>query len=108
MRVMTLNAAMQSLVSLDTSMIAFISIWHGETKLLDKYDLKYFKASELNTGKGQFAKFRDKPNGDLDAPFLREKRSFLTRFKLLRLMSSLPLTCSLASGQCLCCLTTIG
>jgi len=46
-------------------------------KILDKYDLEYFKASELNTGKGQFAKFRDNPNGDLNAPFSPREKNFI-------------------------------
>ena len=40
-------------------MIACISISLGETGFSDKYELEYFKASELSSGKGQFAKFRD-------------------------------------------------
>lgn len=31
-------------------------------ELLRKYDIEYFKASELNAGDGQFRKFRDEPN----------------------------------------------
>ena len=30
-------------------------------KILKKWDIEYFKASELNAGRGQFAKFRDDP-----------------------------------------------
>ncbi len=32
--------------------------------VLKKYDIKYFKASELNAGEGQFKKFRDDPDSD--------------------------------------------
>jgi len=46
-------------------------------RILKKYELDYFKASELNSGKGQFAKFRDDPK-NLDALFSqREKDLFL-------------------------------
>lgn len=44
--------------------------------MLDKYGLEYFKASELEWGFGQFAKFRDNPD-DLHARFSeREKKLF--------------------------------
>ena len=50
--------------------------WAWQEKLLDKYQIKYFKASELNAGTGEFAKFRDDPNnlGALFSP--REKALF--------------------------------
>jgi hypothetical protein len=31
-------------------------------RILEKYELEYFKASELEWGTGEFAKFRDDPN----------------------------------------------
>ena len=47
--------------------------------LLEKYELDYFKASELNAGTGQFQKFRDKPDRREWRPFSdREKQLFQT------------------------------
>jgi hypothetical protein len=44
---------------------------------LDKYELEYFKASELNAGTGQFQKFRDDPSIYSFRPFSpREKDKF--------------------------------
>ncbi len=44
-------------------------------RILEKYELEYFKASELNAGTRQFAKFRDNPS-NLDCLFSRrEKRA---------------------------------
>ena len=51
-------------------------------KILDKYGLEYFKASELNAGKGQFAKFRDNPTGELDAPFSAGEKKRLDEIKI--------------------------
>ena len=51
-------------------------------KLLGKYDLAYFKASEVNCGKGQFAKFRDNPNGDLDAKFSAREKALFDEIKI--------------------------
>ncbi len=43
--------------------------------LLERYSLKYFKASELSAGMGEFKKFRDEPSLKEWAPFSeREKR----------------------------------
>src|SRR5438552_4744058 len=50
-------------------------------KILDKYGLKYFKASELNAGKGEFAKFRDDP-GDLDKMFSKREKEVLGQIKI--------------------------
>jgi len=36
--------------------------WAWDKYILKKYELEYFKASELNAGAGQFAKFRDDPS----------------------------------------------
>jgi hypothetical protein len=50
--------------------------WAWKERVLDEYQLEYFKASELEWGVGQFAKFRDNPN-DLHARFSdREKNLF--------------------------------
>lgn len=50
--------------------------WQWRERVLDKYGLEYFKASELEWGFGQYAKFRDNPN-DLHARFSeREKELF--------------------------------
>jgi hypothetical protein len=52
-------------------------------RLLNKYQIDYFKASELEWGIGQFAKFRDNPE-HLDAKFSdREK----TLFKAIKIES---------------------
>ncbi len=51
-------------------------------KILDKYGLAYFKASELNCGKGQFAKFRDNPTGDLDAKFSKREKALFDQIKV--------------------------
>lgn len=53
--------------------------WKG--RILDKYDLEYFKASELNAGAGQFAKFRDNPN-DLNAPFTPREKNLFNEIKI--------------------------
>ena len=50
--------------------------WTWRRDVLDKYDLKYFKASELEYGLGEFRKLRDNPNSP-NAPFsAREKTLF--------------------------------
>ena len=47
--------------------------WAWREHILEKYDIKYFKASELEYGFGEFAKFRDDPK-NLNAKFSsREK-----------------------------------
>ncbi|MGO8792847.1 MAG: DUF3800 domain-containing protein [Terriglobia bacterium] len=56
--------------------------WEWEERLLKKYELKYFKASELECGKGQFAKFRD--NADpkkLDAKFSEREKELFRQIK---------------------------
>jgi hypothetical protein len=53
--------------------------WAWKDRLPDPYNLKCFKASELEAGYGEFRKFRDDPN-NLDARFLpREKASTFRR-----------------------------
>ncbi len=44
--------------------------------LLNKYEIHYFKASELNAGEGEFKKFRDNPNVKEWLPFSERKRNF--------------------------------
>jgi len=51
--------------------------WAWRDRILNKYDLEYFKASELEAGAGQFRKFRDNPEGDPRELFsAREKNLF--------------------------------
>src|SRR5215468_1215558 len=50
-------------------------------KVLQKYGIDYFKASELNAGTGQFAKFRDDPN-KLDAAFSPREKKLLDEIKI--------------------------
>lgn len=49
-------------------------------RILDKYGLEYFKASELNAGTEQFAKFRDDPN-NVKALFSPREKDFFNRIK---------------------------
>lgn len=51
-------------------------------RILNKYGIDYFKASELNSGKGQFARFRDNPNSDLDAPFSQREKEIFNDIKI--------------------------
>lgn len=52
-------------------------------RILKKYELKYFKASELETGTGQFAKFRDDPSPEkLDALFSEREKAFFKGVKV--------------------------
>jgi len=55
--------------------------WEWEKRILEPYKLKYFKASELNSGKGQFAQHRDNPKGNLDAKFSRREKELFDRIK---------------------------
>jgi hypothetical protein len=50
--------------------------WAWKEKILDKYDLEYFKASELAHGTGQFRKFRDDPSNIRASLSEREKALF--------------------------------
>jgi hypothetical protein len=46
--------------------------------VLLRYNLEYFKASELNAGEGQFRQFRDEPDNRSWQPFSdREKEKFV-------------------------------
>jgi hypothetical protein len=54
--------------------------WAWEEKIIKKYEIEYFKASELEYGMGQFAKFRDNPD-DLEARFSERERDFFTEIK---------------------------
>jgi hypothetical protein len=49
-------------------------------KILDKYGLKYFKASELNAGGREFAKFRDDPS-DLNKKFSKREKEIFGQIK---------------------------
>jgi hypothetical protein len=52
--------------------------WAWKEQILDRYHLKYFKASELEYGVGEFRQYRDDPNNP-NAPFSdREKTLFRT------------------------------
>jgi len=54
--------------------------WAWKEHILDKYDLKYFKASELEHGVGEFRRFRDDPN-NTDARFSNRERALFTEIK---------------------------
>ena len=49
-------------------------------RILEKYELEYFKASELNAGTRQFAKFRDNPS-NLDCLFSRREKELFGKIK---------------------------
>jgi hypothetical protein len=51
-------------------------------KILEKYGIKYFKASELNGGRGEFARFRDDPAGDLNKLFSKREKDFFDQVKV--------------------------
>ena len=51
-----------------------------EEKILKKYDIEYFKASELEWGTGQFAKFRDDPK-NLSSPFSEREKTLFREIK---------------------------
>ncbi|HET9406019.1 MAG TPA: hypothetical protein VFO39_02165 [Candidatus Sulfotelmatobacter sp.] len=55
--------------------------WAWQKKILDKYQLKYFKASELNSGMGEFAKFRDDPT-NLEARFSAREKALFDEIKI--------------------------
>jgi hypothetical protein len=55
--------------------------WAWREQILDAYDLKYFKASELNSGTGEFAKFRDDPNC-LRTPFSKRESDLFREIKV--------------------------
>jgi len=47
--------------------------------VLNKYELEYFKASELNAGVGQFQKYRDEPEDESWRPFSPREKNFSMR-----------------------------
>ncbi len=49
-------------------------------RILEKYELEYFKASELNAGTRQFAKFRDNPS-NLDCLFSRREKELFGKIR---------------------------
>ena len=55
--------------------------WAWKERLLDKYELDYFKASELNSGTGQFAKYRDNLD-KLNTIFSERERSLFRQIKI--------------------------
>lgn len=55
--------------------------WAWREKLLDRYGLKYFKASELNSGTGEFAQFRDDPS-NLQARFSPREKALFDEIKV--------------------------
>jgi hypothetical protein len=55
--------------------------WAWRDQILDAYDLKYFKASELNSGTGEFAKFRDDPTR-LRIPFSKRESDLFREIKV--------------------------
>jgi hypothetical protein len=54
--------------------------WTWRDKILDKYGLDYFKASELEYGVGQFSKFRDNPK-DSNALFSEREKNLFRQIK---------------------------
>jgi|SRR5215470_664824 len=54
--------------------------WAWEDRILKPYNLRYFKASELNAGTGQFAQHRDNPK-DLDAKFSEREKELFNEIK---------------------------
>jgi hypothetical protein len=56
--------------------------WAWEEHILKPYNLKYFKASELNSGTGQFAQHRDNPKGDLNALFSKREKELFNQIKI--------------------------
>jgi hypothetical protein len=50
-------------------------------RILKKHQLDYFKASELNGGVAQFAKYRDDPKS-LDAKFSEKEKQFFNQVKI--------------------------
>jgi hypothetical protein len=62
------------LIGSQSAMLALAMKWRD---LNEKWNIDYFKASELNAGEGQFKKFRDDPRADCWMPFSgREKELF--------------------------------
>lgn len=55
--------------------------WAWEDRILKPYNLKYFKASELNSGTGEFAQHRDNPR-DLDAKFSPREKELFNKIKI--------------------------
>lgn len=49
--------------------------------MLKRYDLEYFKASEIEFGFGQFAKHRDNPN-NLSAPLSKREKALIREIKI--------------------------
>lgn len=49
--------------------------------LNEKWDIEYFKASELNAGQGQFKKYRDDPNARDWRPFSEREKSLFKEIK---------------------------
>jgi hypothetical protein len=54
--------------------------WAWKEHILDKYGLKYFKASELEHGVGEFRKFRDDPQ-NTDARFSQREKTLFREIK---------------------------
>ncbi len=55
--------------------------WAWEERLLKKYELKYFKASELESGMGQFARLRDNPKR-LNSKFSAREKGLFRKIKI--------------------------
>lgn len=54
--------------------------WEWKERLLDEYQLDYFKASKLEYGRGQFAKFRDNPDQG-NAKFSDREKALFRKIK---------------------------
>lgn len=55
--------------------------WRWEESIIKKYEIEYFKASELNSGAGQFAKFRDDPT-NVSRPFSQREKDLFRKIKV--------------------------
>jgi len=50
--------------------------------LLVKYNIEYFKASELNAGEGQFRQYREDPNSSEWKPFTQKEKAKFEEIKI--------------------------
>ncbi len=55
--------------------------WVWREKILEKYNLEYFKASELSSGKGQFQHLRDEPDNLEDRLFSEKEKNLFNKIK---------------------------
>ena len=69
-------------------------------RILEKYELEYFKASELNAGTRQFAKFRDNPS-NLDCLFSRREKELFGKINISRIRARCRNRCCAGSSRLL-------